>query len=166
MKFIDLAAGDTVFVDANPLIDHVAANPTTGASCQALMGRIARRELVAVTTTHIIAEMAHRLMTIEVCAVFGWPYKGIAARLASHPAEVRKLNVFRQAIDDIAVIGIQVLDVLPVHMTLAAGVIQKHGLLYNDALAVALMQTHGIVNLASNDADFDRVPGITRFAPV
>jgi predicted nucleic acid-binding protein len=40
-----------------------------------------------------------------------------------------------------------------------------HGLLTNDAIIVALMAGHGLANLASNDADFDRVPGITRFAP-
>jgi predicted DNA-binding antitoxin AbrB/MazE fold protein len=30
---------------------------------------------------------------------------------------------------------------------------------------VAVMQTNGLTNLASNDSDFDRVPWITRFAP-
>jgi predicted nucleic acid-binding protein len=37
--------------------------------------------------------------------------------------------------------------------------------LTNDALIVAVMQAHGLTNLASHDADFDRVPGITRYAP-
>jgi predicted nucleic acid-binding protein len=165
MRFVDIAAGETAFVDANPLVYHVSADPTLGPACHAMMGRIARQEFTAVTTTHIVAEMAHRLMTIEACAVFGWPVKGIAARLGSHSAEVRRLTVFRQAIDDVSVIGIQLLTVLPMHLALAANLIQTHGLLYNDALAVAVMQTNGIVNVASNDADFDRVPGIIRFAP-
>jgi predicted nucleic acid-binding protein len=39
------------------------------------------------------------------------------------------------------------------------------GLLSNDALIVAVMQASGLTKLASNDADFDRVPGITRYAP-
>ena len=33
-------------------------------------------------------------------------------------------------------------------------------------MIVAVMQTHGLTNLASNDADFDRVSGLTRYAPV
>jgi hypothetical protein len=32
-------------------------------------------------------------------------------------------------------------------------------------LVVAGMQAHGLMNLASNHADFDRVPGLTRYAP-
>lgn len=34
-----------------------------------------------------------------------------------------------------------------------------------DAKIVAVMQHHGLTDLASNDADFDRVPWITRYAP-
>jgi predicted nucleic acid-binding protein len=39
-------------------------------------------------------------------------------------------------------------------------------MLTNDALLIVLMQNHGLGHLASNDGDFDRVPGIARYAPV
>jgi hypothetical protein len=35
-----------------------------------------------------------------------------------------------------------------------------------DALTVALMQANVVTRIASHDSDFDRVPGITRYAPV
>ena len=38
-------------------------------------------------------------------------------------------------------------------------------LLINDALIVALMQHHSLTKLASHDADFDRVTGVTRYGP-
>jgi predicted nucleic acid-binding protein len=47
----------------------------------------------------------------------------------------------------------------------AAAVSQQTGLLSNDSLIVAVMQANGLTNLASHDADFDRVPGITRYGP-
>jgi len=43
---------------------------------------------------------------------------------------------------------------------------QQTGLLTNDALIIAVMQAHGLTNLASSDTDFDRVPGLTRYGPV
>jgi predicted nucleic acid-binding protein len=47
-----------------------------------------------------------------------------------------------------------------------AGTVSQHtGLLTNDALVVAVMQANGLTNLASNDADFDRAPGLRRYAP-
>src|ERR1700693_6143935 len=111
MKFADLPAGQPIFLDANALVDHFSANPITGAACQALVGRVARQELTAFTATYVVGEMAHLLMTIEACAVFGWPNKGIVGRLGSHPAEIQKLVAFRRAIDALPIIGIQVLPV-------------------------------------------------------
>jgi predicted nucleic acid-binding protein len=43
---------------------------------------------------------------------------------------------------------------------------QQHELLTGDALVVAAMRQQGLTALASGDGDFDRVPGITRYAPV
>ena len=165
MRFVDLAAGQSVFVDANPLVDHFSANPNTGLACQSLLKRIAKKEIVGFTSVHVLGEMTHRLMTIEACTLFGWPYKGIAQRLARHPAEIAKLSAFRQAIDDVIAFGLQVVSVLPHHVSFAADLTRLHGLLYNDALIVAVMQDHGLQNLASGDADFDRVAAIKRYAP-
>ena len=47
----------------------------------------------------------------------------------------------------------------------AAAISQQTGLLSNDSLIVAIMQHHGLTKLASEDADFDVVPGILRYAP-
>jgi predicted nucleic acid-binding protein len=46
------------------------------------------------------------------------------------------------------------------------GLCQQPGLLITGALSVALMQTHGEIKIASDDADFDRVSGITRYSPM
>jgi predicted nucleic acid-binding protein len=43
---------------------------------------------------------------------------------------------------------------------------QKYRLLTGDALTVAVMHAHDLAHLASNDADFDRVSGLTRYAPI
>ena len=60
------------------------------------------------------------------------------------------------------------LQVLPITPTvLAAGLVtcQQVGLLTNDGIVVAVMRANGLTNIASNDTDFDRVPGLTRYAP-
>jgi predicted nucleic acid-binding protein len=47
----------------------------------------------------------------------------------------------------------------------AAAISQQNGFLSGDALVVAVMREHGLVNLASHDADFDGIPGLTRYSP-
>jgi predicted nucleic acid-binding protein len=90
----------------------------------------------------------------------------MANRLRRHPAEVRRLTAFRQAIERITQSRVQVLPVTVALVETAAAISQQTGLLINDALIVAVMQANGLSKVASHDADFDRVPGLTRYAPV
>lgn len=165
MIFADLVAGDAVFVDANTLTYHFEPHPVWGPPCADLLQRIENKELAGFTSAPVLSEVCHRLMTIEASALFGWPFAGIGNRLRTHPADVRKLTAFREAIDDLLQSNLQVLTIPPVMLATAAALSQQIGLLTNDALTVAVMQANGLTKIASNDADFDRVPGITRYGP-
>ena len=68
MTFADLAVGDAVFLDANPLVYHFAPHPSFGPPCTQLMKRIENHELQAITSTHILSEAAHHLMTLEAAS--------------------------------------------------------------------------------------------------
>jgi len=128
--------------------------------------RIEQHQLPGFISTHVLSEIAHRLMTLEALDRFGWPPAGIAARLRKHHSEIPKLNVHVEAIARIPLLGIQVSAVTPLLVEAATLVSQQYELLMGDSLIVAVMQAHGLTNLASNDADFDRVSGLTRYAPV
>ncbi|MGO9112833.1 MAG: type II toxin-antitoxin system VapC family toxin [Thermoguttaceae bacterium] len=166
MIFADIPSGAAVFIDANSIIYHFVSEPTYGAASTKLLERLESNEIEGWLTPHILAEASHRLMTIEACSLFGWPYQGIAARLQKHPQHLAKLTRFRQALGDINRLGLQVISVATSHVLQAAEISQQHGLLTNDAISIAVMQSQGLTNLASNDSDFDRIVGISRFAPV
>jgi predicted nucleic acid-binding protein len=165
MTFRDLSAGDAVFLDANTLVYHFEPHPTLGSPCTDLIERIEHQEMQGFTSAHVLTETAHRLMTLEACAAFGWPYPGIGRRLAAHPDRVQTLTRFRQAIQEVPRYGIRVLPISTDLPDAAAEVSQQTGLLSNDALIVAVMQANGLTNLASHDGDFDRVSGLSRFGP-
>ena len=71
----------------------------------------------------------------------------------------------RQAIDEVRNCKVQVLSVDGAAVSRAADLSTPFGLLSSDALVVVIMQRHQLTHLASLDADFDRVPGLTRYAP-
>jgi predicted nucleic acid-binding protein len=166
MTFTVLPAGATVFLDANTLLYHFAADPKYADPCTDLIERIERQELTGFSSTAVISEVAQRMMTIEAVDQFGRPFAGIVGWLQKHPTSVQQLTRFRQAIREVPRYRIQILTILPDLLDAAAAVTQQTGLLHNDSLIVALMELHGLTNLASADTDFDRVPRITRFAPV
>jgi predicted nucleic acid-binding protein len=166
MIYSDLPAGATVFVDASVFIHHFEPNPRFGPAATEFLERIENQEIIGIASTHIVSEVAHRLMTIEAMHAFGWKSGGIALRLRNHPAEVRTLKRFRQAVQEIALFNVRILIIDPAWLDRAAEVSQQTGLLHNDALTVAVMRVHGLANLASADPDFDPVPGVSRYGPV
>ena len=165
MTFDHIPPGVALFLDANTLVYHFTNEPSYGPSCTGLVKRIEQRELRGFTSTHALADLAHRLMTLEAINLMGWPPAGIAARLRRHRQEIPKLKAYQQAIARIPLLGIQTLPVSLQLVEAATLLSEQYELLTGDALIVAVMQNHGLANLASNDADFDRVPGLTRYTP-
>jgi predicted nucleic acid-binding protein len=164
MTFGDLVGGETLFLDANPLVYHFGPHPLLGPASTRLVQRIENQELAAFTSTHVLSEAAHHLMTLEASTLFGWTSK-VVTHLKQQPATIQQLSAFRQAVEKVPQLGVQVLTIPPDLIATAAALCQQYGLLSNDALIVAVMQANGLTNLASHDADFDRVPGLTRYAP-
>jgi predicted nucleic acid-binding protein len=166
MNFANLAAGDAVFVDANTLTYHFEPHAHWGPACTQLLHRIENQQLVGYTSSHVIGEVSHRLMTIEAHRLLGWQMAGIGNRLRTNPTDVRKLGLFRTAVEKLLQSKLPILILTPALLAAGVGLSQQLGRLTNDGLIVAVMQAHGLSKIASNDDDFDRVPGITRYAPV
>ncbi len=165
MTFASIPVGSAIFLDANILVYHLTAHPVLGSACTNLVKQIEHKVITGFTSTHIMTEVAHRVMLIEASRKLGWPLAGTLKRLKNRPQEISKLNEFRQAVQDIPKAGIQVLTIAPDLIDAAAAVSQQGQLLSNDALIVAVMQHHGFTQLASHDKAFDRVAGITRYDP-
>jgi predicted nucleic acid-binding protein len=165
MIFADIPAGVSVFVDANTFIYAFGPDPILGPPCNQLLDRIERGDIRGVTSSHVLSDVAHRLMTLEACKVFGWTMTGIASRLKHHPAQIQALVRHCLALDEINLIGVQGFPVQASQVSLAADVSRQFGLLSSDALVLVVMRDNRQTLLASHDSDFDRVPGITRYAP-
>jgi predicted nucleic acid-binding protein len=166
MTFAQIPGNAAVFLDANILIYHFTPDPVLGPACQQLISDITLQFRTGYTSTDVLGDVAYRMMTLEAMVQFGWPLQGINRRLQQHPSDVQQLRRYRQVIDEVPRLGIEVLSVSHYHLVMAGAICQQTGLLMGDALAVAVMQDEAIKHLASHDADFDRVPGITRYGPV
>jgi predicted nucleic acid-binding protein len=87
MIFADLPAGSSIFVDANTLVYHFGPHPVFGPACQQFVQRIENGEIAGFTSTAVLSEVAHRMMTLEASILFGWPSK-VVDRLKQNPAAV------------------------------------------------------------------------------
>lgn len=165
MTFNELPPGAKVFLDANTLVYHLAPDPAFGPACTELLLRIQRQDVAGYTSTHILSEVAHRLMTLEAVTRFVRPMTGIAYWLRRHPGQVQELTTYRQALAQVPFWGLQVLTIPIELIDAAAAVSQETGLLSNDALLVAVMRHYGLNDVASADTDLDRAGDLARYQP-
>lgn len=165
MNLASLPSGSHVFVDANIFVYSFAADPTFGAPCNDFFDRVQAKDLSASISSALLSDVAHRLMTLEACDLMGWAYAGIGRRLRRDVTVIQRLRKHRLALDDISRVA-TVVEVTGADVLRAADLGSVHGLLSGDGLILAMMERLRINFLASNDADFDRIPTITRYSPL
>lgn len=122
MSFATLPSGTAIFLDANTWVYHFTAQTRFGMSCTALVKRIEQQDISGFTSTHVLTEVAHRLMLIEASTTFGWPLVGALQRRQRHPQETTKLFQIRTALAEIQRTGIQVLTIALAQIDAAAAV--------------------------------------------
>jgi predicted nucleic acid-binding protein len=166
MTFDDIPTGSAVFVDANIFIYYFEPHPVLGPPCQQLLLRIENNDIQGFSSAQVLSDVVHRVMTQEAASLFTRSLTGMAGWLKQHPAEVQLLGRHRLAVDDVALIGIQILPITGALVSRAADFSRQYGLLTSDALVISVMRQHGLTLLASHDADFDHVPGLTRHGPI
>ncbi len=120
MIFDDLLAGSSVFVDANTFTYYFQPHPVFGPPCEGLVRRIEQGDLLGFTSTHVLSELSHRMMTIEAISHLKWPAQGIGNRLRTNPGDVRKLSHFRKALEDVIQGKVQVLTIPPALLSAGA----------------------------------------------
>ena len=125
--------------------------------CRDLLERCGRRELDAFTGTHVLLEVAHRLMMIEAVDKGLVTPGNVPSKLRRRPELASQLNDHSEAIRTIMNTGIEILQVDADILELSANLRSQTGFLVNDSVSLAMMRRHGIPAIATNDRDFQRV---------
>jgi predicted nucleic acid-binding protein len=163
----DLAAlpsGTRIFIDANIFIYHFTQTPLT-AACTAFLQRVEAGDLYGITSTVILAEVAHRLMILEAIRTLGLSSRTAVKKLKENPDLVRQLSHYKVATERIPSFNVTIEPVTFAHLQTAQGLSTLHGLLTNDSLTAAVMQALALTDIASNDPDLSVVPGLTVWRP-
>lgn len=155
MTFADLSAGESIFLDANILVFYFAPHAVYGPACDQLVQKIRNGVLDGFTSTAVLSELAHRLMTFEASTLFGWPTK-VVDHLKRNPAAVGRLSLFRQVVAKVPRLGVRVLTIPERLVVATAAISQQTGLLSNlpsQPLGVQRADFVGLVHAGLRDVD-------------
>ena len=165
MMLRDVPNGVQCFVDANIFCYHLIATPNLSDECSDFLERVEHRQVVGVTSVAALAEATHKVMLTEALARYNLAHKGLAHYLQRHPDLLASLDEHKKIVAIIRALNVQVEEVSVDILEAGAELSSQLGLLTNDAITVAIMQNLGLTHLATNDNNFDRVPGITVWKP-
>lgn len=158
-------AGSRCFIDANILYYHFVETPPLSDVCSDFLQRVLDGEIVGVTSTHLLSEAIHKIMIAEAAQRHAVQRAGLVGWLQRDPQRVSGLTGYQGAAAALLRMNVHVLTVETDLLLDAVGVCREAGLLMNDATSVAMMRREGIIDLATNDDDFDRVAGVRVWKP-
>lgn len=162
MTLDQIPADTRVFVDAPIFIYHFAG---VSEECKRFLGRCEARELDALTSSVVVAEVAHRLMMIEAVSQGRVTPGNVAKKLRGRPDIVKGLQRYQVQVGRIPLMAVEVVAVDSGAILRSESVRSEHGLLVNDSLVVTSALDHGAKALASSDRDFEAVGGLSLCRP-
>jgi predicted nucleic acid-binding protein len=155
-------SGTRVFVDAPVFIYHFTG---VSAECRAFLERCEQREVAGLTSSVVVAEVAHQLMMIEAVARGLLPAGNVARRLREKPEVVRQLHTYQEQVERIPLMGIGVVPLDLQVLLRSADARRRHGLPTHHSLVVTTALQKGIAAMASANADLERVPELQLYQP-
>lgn len=109
--------------------------------------------------------MGHKLMFSELIEKHGIKPSEVLTKMKTTPEIIASLEKYKDIVLKIGAIGIKVLPNSDKTHEKANSFVKKYKLLSNDAINAALMEEHGIKDIATNDADFERVSFLKVWKP-
>lgn len=161
MTLNTIPAQEPVLLDANIVLYAV-----NGASeqCRMLLHRCAEGDVRGIVTTHILAEIQHRLMLAEAMENDWIAGKNPARQLAAKPDRIRRLTRYEEAMRDLLSIGLHIEPLQREDLLESISLQRLHGLMTNDALLAAVARRLR-AGIASADKGLSAVRGISVYRP-
>lgn len=162
-RLSEFPSGGTLFLDANIFLEHLLRGEP---SCTVLFQRLRTREVHAVTSVAVLAEVRHRLLLTEAVrrGFVLQPHRALE-RLRTRPELLERLGVCDEALNLLLETPVRLVSVSPAQFRLAQRISIRHHLLTNDALHVATARAQRLRHFASADRDFHRVPDLMLWFP-
>ena len=162
MTFREIAHGARLYIDANIFVYHFTQDSY---ECRDMIRRCGRKEIRAFTGTHVLLEVAHRLMMMEAVDSGLVTPGNVPGKLKRRPDLASQLHEYSDSIQFILNIGIEILQVDADLLRMSADLREQTGLLVNDSISLAMMERHDIRAIATNDRDFQRVADLEVLIP-
>ena len=154
MTLDEIPSGLKVFVDATIFVYHFSG---TSPACRRFLERCESGQLKAVTSAAALVEVSHRLMMMEAVSRGLVSPGNVAKKLRKKPGVVKKLYTYDRNVQQIPLMGVEVVPLDLKILWLASELRTEFGLMMNDSLIASTALEAGLKVIATADQDFQRI---------
>ncbi len=165
MSFANIPADTRIFVDANVLSYYFLRVMPFFELGDPLFRRAAHREITLHTATSVAADVIHRAMISEAITRFNLQPREAVTFLKLNPETVKLLEKYKLVPGWFTQARVNILPTTYRKIHHSKQFRDTYGLLTNDSIILAVMSRYKIADLATNDRDFQRIPGIHVWKP-
>ncbi len=157
----DIPANSSVFVDSNVITYFLLKHKNLYPSCRKFLRRIEKGEIKGFLNSVVISEVYFIYIRVKLSELLKIPPYKVMKEVKKKPKLLNKVDLL--PVD--MFFSIPNLFLVHPHFTYLSAVISRNKLLPSDALHLATMTSNNIMNIATNDTDFDGIKGITLWKP-
>lgn len=165
MRLREIESDSVVFIDANILLYSIGSHPVYGEPCKEFLKRVEGKAIDGRTSIVVLNELLHKLVLGEISKKHGLTLPQSLNHIKKNPGVLSSLEAYGLVDKLEEMPNLTVHEATPQIFTSARSYMRKYNLMSNDALHVATCKSHGIKHIASNDADFERVPELKVWKP-
>jgi len=163
-----LPRGSLVFVDTNIFAYHFQG---MSATCTAFFHRLAAGEVVGVSNTEVLSDLAHKLMLAEAQRrgdISKATAKFMKEKLVGDRGCIGRLPEFEVNLERVVQMGMRIVAVSVKLLLETRAERAKWGLMMNDSLHLGTMlrSVPPVADIATRDGDFGHVEGVTKWEPL
>lgn len=157
----DLPPNSSIFVDSNIITYFLLKHEDHYLPCRALLRKIEKGEIKGFLNSIVVSEVYFNYIRVKLSELLKIPPYRIMKEVKKNPEHLDKVDLLPVDL----FFKIPNLFLIHPHFLDLGKVISKNRLLPSDALHLATMTSNNILNIATNDADFERVKGINVWKP-
>jgi len=163
LKLSNFSFKEKTYIDANIFLSSAFKHPKFGTACKDFLIHIDEKGLGYVSD-FTINEVFHKLMLAEVSMHFGVKPADVIPYIKRNPDAISGLKILWEEMEIIRDSNLSVISankLFPDFIETS----KRFNLLATDAIIVEIMKKNGIVNIATNDTDFERVDFLEVWKP-
>lgn len=169
MFLSDFTSNERIFIDANIFIYNALDDPLYAETCTDFLRQVETNNVKGVITPHIMDEVLFKILMAEASQrIEKFTLSALKKEMKSSAfsSKVYKpVKEYSEYLTELTYGGLEIL-------TVDGGLVEKsielgsrYGLLITDAIHLSTMKQYGIIHIATNDSDFERVESINIYKP-